>query len=54
MSDQQENYKDCITDNNMRYFHDLKPWENNFAGKKTCTSNIYDIYGLYMRTPANR
>ena len=47
MSDQQGKYNDHITDNNIRYFHDLKPWEKNFAGKKTCTSNIYDLqYGL--------
>ena len=34
MLDQQGNYKKRIIDNNIRYFHDFKPWENNFAGKK--------------------
>ena len=43
----QGNYNERITDNNIQYFRDLKLWENNFAGKKTCTSNIYDLqYGL--------
>ena len=43
----QGNYNERITDNNIQYFRDLKLWENNFARKKTCTSNIYDLqYGL--------
>ena len=47
MSELQGNYSERITDNSIPYFHDFKPCENNFTGKKTCTSNIYDLqYGL--------
>ena len=47
MSDQQGNYDERTTDNSIQYFQNFKALENNFVGKKTCTSNICDLqYGL--------
>ena len=38
-------YRDILdnNDNNKSYWHNFKPWENPFVGKKTCAAYIWDI-----------